>query len=93
MKVFSKTPEGILDYGWDWTDWLEEGDTIVTSEWEADSGLTVDSDEFTTTLTTVFISGGSNHKTYSITNTITTDGGRTTSRSIKIDVIPKIYQE
>jgi len=93
MKVFKKTPDGILDYGLDWVSWLEEGDTIVASEWEADTGVTVDSDEFTTTLTTAFISGGSIHKSYNITNTITTDGGRTTSRSIRIDVVPKIYEE
>jgi hypothetical protein len=78
-----KDPVAILDYTIDWSDWLDT-DTIKTSTWEADTGITIDATSGTTTATTVWLSGGTAETKYEITNTITTLGGRTTRQSFTL---------
>jgi hypothetical protein len=84
MAEFTKTPEGILDYVIDWSAWLDS-DTISTSVWSVDSGLTNVSDSNTTTAATIWLSGGEDGTSYNVRNTITTAGGRTEIRSFKIN--------
>lgn len=85
MKQFIKDPDAVLDYKMDWTVWLDETDIIVASSWKVDSDeIVVDSDSFTDTDTTVWLSGGLNRKKYLITNSIETDDGRKDDRSFLI---------
>ena len=85
MKQFIKDPDAVLDYKMDWTAWLDETDVIVASSWEVDSEeIVVDSDSFTDTDATVWLSGGLNRKKYLITNSIETDDGRKDDRSFLI---------
>ena len=85
MKQFIKDPDAVLDYKMDWTAWLGETDVIVASSWEVDSNeIVVNSDSFTDTDTTVWLSGGLNRKKYLITNSIETDDGRKDDRSFLI---------
>lgn len=85
MKQFIKDPDAVLDYKMDWTAWLGETDVIVASSWKVDSEeIVVDSDSFTDTDTTVWLSGGLNRKKYLITNSIETDDGRKDDRSFLI---------
>ena len=85
MKQFIKDPDAVLDYKMDWTAWLGDTDIIVASSWEVDSEeIVVDSDSFTDTDTTVWLSGGLNRKKYLITNSIETDDGRKDDRSFLI---------
>lgn len=86
MSRFNKDPDAVLDYQIDWSKWLPSGDTITASSWDADSGITVDTSSFTATSTTVWLSGGTNLTTYSVTNHITTDDGREDDRTITIAV-------
>ena len=72
---FMKDPDEVLDYVRDWSAVLD-ADTIATSTWTPDTGITVDSDSNTTTTTTVWVSGGTLGERYGITNHITTAGGR-----------------
>ena len=84
MKTFHKDPDAVLDYQIDWSDWLDT-DTIADSTWTApDDGITMDSDEASTTATVVWLSGGTAGDIYTLTNHITTDGGREDDRSIQI---------
>jgi hypothetical protein len=78
-----KDPDSVLDYTLDWSAWLDD-DTIVTSTFLVDSGLTKDSDSKTTTTTTVWLSGGTAGTNYGITNRITTTAGRTADRTFRI---------
>ena len=78
-----KDPDAILDYAFNWALWLGT-DVISTSTWILDTGLTKVSDTNTSTLATVWISGGTAGATYNITNRITTAGGRTEDRSFSI---------
>lgn len=82
-----KDPNATLDYERDWGPWLAgDGDTIVSSEWIVPDGLTKDSQSTTTTVATVWLSGGTAGQAYEITNRITTSQGRTDDRSILIVV-------
>jgi hypothetical protein len=81
-----KDPEAVLDYGRDWSPWLETGDTITSSEWSVPAELTVVADGHTGTITTVWLSGGVRGIDYKITNKITTAQGRTDERSMVIQV-------
>jgi len=87
MSTYLKDPDAVLDYQVDWSDWLPAGDTITASQWfSSDAALVVDADTFTGTTATVWISGGDNRKRYTVTNRITTDGGRTDDRTITIRI-------
>lgn len=79
----SKDPDAVLDYMVDWTNWLA-GDTIATSTWSADTGITIDSNTNTTTVATVWLSGGVAGEQYQVTNHIITAMGREDDRTIRI---------
>ena len=86
--VAEKDPSAILDYQFNWAEWLA-GDTLSASTWTADGGLTVEDDDFTNVLSTVWLSGGAVGLAYAVTNRITTAGGRTDERTLKIVVVDK----
>lgn len=88
MSTFYKDPDAVLDYTGDWAAWLN-GDTIQTSTWIPDDGITVDSSTHDDTTATVWLSGGTNLETYEVTNRVATAGGRTDDRTIKIKVKEK----
>ena len=81
MTIFVKDPDANLDYGFDWSDWLADGETILTSTWTVTTGLTKDSDSSNDTATTIWVSGGTAGTSYTITNHITTSAGREDDRS------------
>jgi len=98
-----KDPDAVLDYGEDWhaggnndgasTDagWLQ-ADTISTSTWAVsgpDSALVIDSDTNDTTSTTVWLSGGTLGREYTVTNHIVTAAGRADDRAITVTIAPK----
>lgn len=81
-----KDPSAILDYGFEWEDWLD-GDTISTSSWTVSpSGLTASPNTKTSNTTTVWLSGGTVGSTYQLTNTVVTAAGRTDQRTMLVAV-------
>lgn len=83
---FVKDPDAVLDYVFDWRDWLADTEIISTSSWTVETGLTKDSDSNTDSTATVWLSGGTDGECYKITNSITTNGGRTDNRTMLIEV-------
>jgi hypothetical protein len=81
-----KDPDAVLDWVWDWNEWLDEGETISASSFITSVGITVDSELNTTKTATVWLSGGTAGQVYQVTNRITTSSGRTDDRSITIRV-------
>lgn len=83
---FVKDPAAVLDYKFDWSDWLESGETISTRTVTAESGITVDSSSITDTNTsvTVWLSGGTAGVNYDVTCRIVTSASRTDERTIEI---------
>lgn len=79
--MFVQDSNAVLDYVVDWSAWLV-GDTISTSTFTADTGLTVGTTSHTTTTATVWISGGTTGQKYNVVNRITTVGGRTNDHTL-----------
>jgi len=77
-----------LDWRVDWSTWLGS-DTISTSDWTADTGVTLGTESNTTTVATQFISGGAVGRSYQLTNTITTAGGRTAKRTMTVAFVER----
>lgn len=82
-----KDPDANLDYGFDWSAWLAASETITTSTWIVDTGLTKGTTSNTTTATTVWLSGGTPGTTYLAVNRIVTNQGRTDDRTVKVLVV------
>lgn len=89
MADFTKDPDDVLDYGFDWSAWMSNGETISTSIWILSPGITQNSATNTTLVTTVWLSSGTAGVPYSATNRITTNQGRTVDRTMTIRVTQK----
>lgn len=83
---YTKDPDETVDFIINWAVHLGS-DTISSSSWAAETGITVDSNTNTTTTATVWLSGGTLKVYYLVTNTIVTDGGRTLEQSIRIHMV------
>ena len=89
-----KDPSAVLDYAFDWKEWLATGETIaVDSETgeklitiTADTGIAVDSSTEDAGKVTVWLSGGTAGINYRVACLITTSAGRTDERTIWIKV-------
>ena len=92
-----KDPSAVLDYVFDWTEWLATGETIaVDSETgeklitiTADTGITVDSWTESDGKIIVWLSGGTAGENYKVACLITTSAGRTDERTIWIKVVER----
>jgi hypothetical protein len=83
---FIKDPAAVLDYKFDWSSWLEAGETISTRTVTAGAGLTKDSDSITDAgeSVTVWLSGGTAGQFYTVVCRIVTSLARTDERSLVI---------
>ena len=86
--TFCKGSGAALDYDIDWSDWLIDSETIVTSEWAIPTGITKDNESKTTTTTTIWLSGGTLNTYYLIENTITT-ATRTEVRAFNLRIVER----
>ena len=88
-KIFEKDPDAVLSYTRKWNKYLGS-DTIATSVWIVDSGITKDSDSNDSTSTTIKLSGGTAGNKYTVTNRITTTtSAETDDRSWQIRVVER----
>ena len=87
-KTFVKDPNAKLDYHIDWSDWLGS-DTISSSAWAVPDGVTQESDDYSPTTTTVWMSGGTAGESYDLVNQIETAAGAIDERTITILVREK----
>lgn len=71
-----------VDYGFDWTKWLPELDTISSSIWSVEPNLTLATAYLSGVITSVMVSNGALKTDYVLQNTIVTSQGRTVVRSI-----------
>ena len=81
-----KSAISVLDVGINWADWLNQGDTLIASEWTADPEITISRQQLTATSTSCYIAGGVDGKTYRIFNKITTANDLVESRFITISI-------
>lgn len=84
--AYKKRSAEVKDYAIDWSVRLDEGDTISTSTWVVETGITKDSDTNTTTSTTIWLSGGTAGVEYTLTNRVVTAQGRTHEASFLVTI-------
>jgi hypothetical protein len=84
----NKDPDEVLDYQINWTSRLD-GDTISTSTWIIPDGIVGGDEDISGSTTILWLSGGTLGDRYTITNRITTAGGRTMDQSVKITIRAK----
>jgi len=100
--TFFKDPEEVLDYKFDWapltnerpdgiSDWLRDGETIVSATVVGEAGITVNSSVIADAETSVvaWVSGGVAGTRYKITCNIVTTSNRTGERSVYITVLQR----
>lgn len=85
-KEFVKDPEAVLDYAFDWSDWLEDDETISSHDVTVGTGLTKDSAGESAGMVTAWLSGGTHNEDYIVACKVTTSLSRTDERSINIRV-------
>jgi len=88
-KEFEHAPLAKLDYGFDWTLWLEDAETITSSGWVVPADLVKSNEQNLTGVTSVFVEGGVESTRYEIINSITTSMGRKDSRTITLFCKPR----
>ena len=86
---YLKDPSAVLDWAFDWTDWLATSETIANHTITADTGLKVDSSAENNGKITVWLSGGTAGINYKVACLITTTEGRTDERTIWIKVVER----
>lgn len=93
MPLFVKTPTEVLDYDQDYSDVLVTSEEIDSSDWaitEPEDAtvppLVIDSSEFTTSASKVWLSGGLVGVEYYLQNTVTTNQGRTYTRGFNLQL-------
>ena len=86
MGIFTHDPDAVLVYGFDWSEWLPDTDSIATSTWTATEGITVGSSSIDGAITTVSISGGTDKANYTLTNHVITAHGLEDDRSHTLKV-------
>ena len=88
IYVIPKDPSAELDYTMDWGQWMPPNDRIVNVTWTiSPSGLTNSSNTFSTTQTTIWLTGGTDGTTYDVTCEITTLEGRIDDRTFRVEVV------
>ncbi len=70
LRAIDKDPDAILPYRFDWTDWLD-GDTIQNATFEVSpveaGGLEIESQSFDAKTCAVWLRGGVDGHTYTVT--------------------------
>ena len=85
---FTADPTSVLDYAFDWSAWLDDGETITASTWKIPARIsqTTPASSIDGSLTTVWLTGGAIGHTYKIPNHITTSAGRQEDRSFDLEI-------
>lgn len=85
-----KDPQAKLDYGFDWSAWLQDGETIISQEVTvAEEGITISDVSSADGAVTFWLSGGVHGQWYHINCHIVTSAGREDDRTKSIQVIER----
>ncbi|HVX91188.1 MAG TPA: hypothetical protein VHC20_06220 [Candidatus Paceibacterota bacterium] len=82
-----KDSDAILDFEFNYEEWLSPSEEIVSYVITASPGITVDSDSNTTNKVTVWLRGGTAGVPYTVACRITTNQSRTDERTMTIRVL------
>jgi hypothetical protein len=80
-RTFTHDPNAVLDYVVDWSDWLDEADSISSHTATATTGVTVASSSVVGDTVVAWLSGGTAGNDYTVTVHITTAANRQDDRT------------
>ena len=83
---FYKDPDSVLDYKFDWSQWLSTSESISTYVVTAATGITNTTSTSDSNSVTVWMSGGNAGSSYPVACLIQTDSSRIDERTIRIHV-------
>lgn len=87
LTTYPKDPNATLDYSIDWSEWLASAESITCSIWtRSATDLKQENEQLTTSVATIWLSGGSVGAIYTVANKIGTSGGRIDERTVSIKV-------
>lgn len=88
VSIFTKDPDAVLDYKFDWSNWLESDETISSAVVTVSSGITKNSDSITDSgsSVTVWLSGGTQEESFYVSCKIVTSKSRTDERTMEVRV-------
>ena len=88
---FIKDPDAILDYKFDWSEWLEAGEVIASHTMTVDAGLTNVSSSNDDDSATIWLSGGTAGGSYNVVCRITSNTlpARVEDRTMRILVVQR----
>lgn len=92
-QIIILDPQSVRDVEIDWSNYLVQGESIVSSQWSVkpSGDLSVDTSSSTATTTTATVSGGLPGGTYFLENHITTDmQNREDDRTIMVVVSERL---
>lgn len=81
-----KAPNESKDYGVDWSPYVDNGTTIISSSWTLPSGITQVTNSVDGLTTVIRLSGGTAGTKYVLENSITTSVGEILIQAIRVDV-------
>lgn len=85
--IYDKDPEARLDYTWDWTAWLETGETITAHTVAVTKGdVTLDGDTEAAGVVTAWVTGGTAATIAWVTCHITTSDDREDERTLHLSI-------
>lgn len=85
--IHTHDPQATLDYAFDWTAWLREGETLMSATVTVPDGITKTTETATSTgLVTYWLQGGTHGSSYKVTCHVVTNQGREDERSDIIEV-------
>lgn len=92
FETFLKNEDAILDWKFDWVNWLGVGETLLTHEITVTDGLTMLSSSITdnNTSVTVWLSGGTLGVTYQVDCLITASAPDASSRTEKRSILIRV---
>jgi hypothetical protein len=94
QTTFLHDPSDVLDYSYDFTAWLGNGEAITAQTVTcSDAGITLNPSAHTVTqaagVVTVWVTGGVPGTRYDLVCHITTDTGRQTDRTMRLQVVQR----
>ena len=87
-NTFTKDPDAVLDYQFDWSSWLATDETIASTDVTV-TGVTLDSSPNDDTSVVAWVSGGTAGTTATVSCEITTSANRTDERTISLHVVER----
>lgn len=84
---YTKQPAEVLDYPFDFTDFLQEvNDTALSHTVTVSEGVTLGTTSLARGVVRAFVSGGVSGRAYKVSATLTTTGGRVKQLDIQLKV-------